>query len=89
MDGETTGTHHTWEQRRSGAESRRIGGTVAAVGSLLCVLGIALALAKGVGPRHNPGVDAALWVVAFVVLGILVLLAGRILDAIHVDVDRR
>ena len=89
-DGANTSTQAAWEQRRRSAEFRAQTGSFAAVGVLLALVGVGLGLGKAFqGARHAPVLDGLLWVVGFLVLGVLVLFAGRILDAIHLHDDRR
>ena len=57
---------------------------------LLALVGVGLALVKAwkATPR-TPVLDGLLWVDLFLVLGVVVLFAGRILEAVYAHDDRR
>jgi hypothetical protein len=101
MDGEQDGTMSgsAWAERRRSQAFQSQTGLFVGVGVVLAFLGVVLGMGKAVQRSSCPGrwagcsrypdfLDGSLVMLAFVLLGILVVLAGRILDAIHLRVDR-
>lgn len=92
-EGPDSPPQHDWARQRRSAEFRAQTGAYAGVGVLLALVGVGLALTKAwraaqAGPR-TPVLDGLLWADLFLVLGVVVLFAGRILEAVYLHDDRR